>query len=366
MSTSISQRGLTYLGLDVSKNSISCGILRPDEHIADCERIFHDEPSVRRLVRNLGDPTRLRACYEAGPTGYELYRLLMSLGVRTEVIAPSLIPKAPGERVKTDRRDCRKLARLFRAGELTAIRVPSPQEEAVRDLARARADAVADRLRARQRLAALLLRHNKVFRDGRMWTLRHRLWLDGVSFPDAALQTTLDHYRAIVTKREREVEALEADLATWYDRPPFADGVARLGAYRGITALGALVLLSEVCDWRRFATARGFMGFAGLVPSEYSSGERVYRGAMTCTGNHNVRTQLVESAWAYRFPARVTPALARRQREVAPDVVARSWTAQLRLCGRYRHMAARKDRTTVVVGAIARELAGFVWAEMTA
>ena len=232
------------------------------------DRIPHDEASIRRLVGRLGAPRWLRACYEAGPTGYDLARLLHSMGVGCQVIAPSLIPKAPGDRVKTDRRDCRRLARLHRAGELVAIRIPTVQEEAVRDLCRARADLVEDRTRARHRLGKFLLRHGRVWRGGNAWTLTHERWLLAQRFTDPALAATCAHYRAVLDGRDAQLEAIQADLASWYDAAPFADAVHRLAAYRGITRLGALTLASEVGDWRRFPRAAAFTGFCGLVPSE--------------------------------------------------------------------------------------------------
>jgi transposase len=306
------------------------------------------------------------ACYEAGPTGYDLARLLQRLGVRCEVIAPSLIPQASGDRVKTDRRDARKLAVLHRAGQLTAIRIPTPAEEGVRDLCRARADALLDRRRCRQRISSFLLRHGVVFRDGTTWTARHDTWLRARRFDDPAVQRTFERYLAIVDIRDAEVRAIEADLTAWFTDPLFADPVARLSAYRGIDQLGALGLACEVCDWRRFSTASQFMSFAGLIPSERSSGNRVRRGGLTKAGNPNVRTQLIESAWAYQFPARINQAMARRHEGLAPDVVARAWNAQLRLTRTFRRLAARKDNKKLVAAAVARELAGFVWAEMTA
>jgi transposase len=286
--------------------------------------------------------------------------------VRCEVIAPSLIPNAPGDKVKTDRRDCRRLARLHRAGELVAIRIPTPAEEAVRDLCRARADMVEDRTRARHRLSKFLLRHGRAWRGGNAWTLTHERWLLAQRFDQPALAATHAHYRAVLEVRDPQLAAIEADLATWYDAPPFADAVHRLSAYRGVTRLGALTLASEVGDWRRFPRAAAFTGFCGLVPSEYSSGTSTRRGHITKTGNAHLRAQLAESAWAYQHRPAVGLELRDRQQGLDPQVVARAWAAQLRLCGRFRRLAARKDSKNVVVTAIARELAGFVWAEMTA
>jgi transposase len=363
---SVSHLAPTHLGLDVHKDTISVAILAPDRDGPDVERITHDEASVRRLVGRLGDPRRLRACYEAGPTGYDLARLLHSMRVGCEVIAPSLIPKAPGDRVKTDKRDCRRLARLHRAGELVAIRIPSIEEEAVRDLCRARADIVQDRTRARHRLSKFLLRHGRPWRGGNAWTLTHERWLLAQRFDNRALAATSAHYRAVLDARDAQLLAIEADLAAWHDIPPFADAVHRLAAYRGITRLGALTLASEVGDWRRFGRAAAFAGFCGLVPSEYSSGTSTRRGHITKTGNAHLRAQLVESAWAYQYRPAVGLGLRDRQQGLDPQVVARAWAAQLRLCGRFRRLAARKDSKNVVVTAVARELAGFLWAEMLA
>lgn len=355
-----------HLGLDVHKDSISAAILNPGHESPDVERIFHDEESVRRLIGRFPEPRLVRACYEAGPTGYDLARLLLGMGVRCEVIAPSMIPKAPGDKVKTDTRDCRRLARLHRAGELVAIRIPTPTEEAVRDLCRTRGDMVEDLTRARNRLTKFLLRHSRVWRGGSNWTLKHEAWLAAQSFSEPALATTFGHYRAVVLARDAALAAVEADLLPWFDKAPFADGVHRLGAHRGVTHMGALSLQAEICDWRRFGRAASMMGFVGLVPSEYSSGGSTRRGHITKAGNAHLRTQLVESAWAYQHRPYVGSEIARRHEGLAPEVVARAWAAQLRLCGRFRHLAARKNTKSVVAAAVARELSGFLWAEMTA
>jgi transposase len=354
------------LAMDVHKNTISAGLLEPGSNTPVVDKISTDDESVRRLVARYEDPCRVWACYEAGPTGYELARVLRSSGMRCEVIAPSLIPTRPGDRVKTDKRDARSLALLFRAGQLCSVRVPTVAEEAVRDLCRARADMVVDRTRARHRLGKFLLRHGRVWRGGDNWTLKHDAWIATQRFDDPALTATFGHYRATLTAREAAVNAIDADLRLWFKRPPFADPVARLAAYRGITELGALTLASEVCDWRRFPTASMFMGFCGLVPSEHSSGQRTQRGGITHAGNTHLRTQLVESAWAYKARPAAGAVLKRRQEGLDPAVIARAWTAQLRLCGKFRRLDERKANRKTVVTAVARELAGFVWAEMTA
>ena len=364
---SVKHDGDVWLGLDVHKDSIAAAVVGGGEVSPRIEVIGPDTDAVRRLIKKIEvSPGRIRACYEAGPTGYELHRLLTGIGVRCEVIAPSLVPKLAGDRVKTDRRDAGRLVRLLRAGELTAIRVPSRTEEAVRDLCRARADVVADRVRARARLGKFLLRHGKSYPGRSMWTVSYYRWLDQLGFEERALTETFRHYRAVLTDRDTALSAIEADLRPWCGRDPFAAQVHRLGCYRGVAELAGLTFATEVCDWRRFPTAPSFMAFTGLVPSEHSSGGSQHRGHITHAGNAHLRTQLVESAWCYRYPAKVGQQLQRRQAASPPDTLARSWAAQQRLCGRYRRLAARKHIRTVVITAIARELAGFLWAEMTA
>jgi transposase len=366
MPSSVSRSsGPIHVGLDVSKDKIAVGILRWEEQVPDVEVIINEEVFVRRLIDRFPDRGQLRVCYEAGPTGFGLYRLLRSMGIACDVVAPALIPKAPADRVKTDKRDSRRLARLHRAGELVAIRVPTEAEEAVRDLCRARADLVDDRTRTQHRLSKFLLRHDRIWRDT-AWTGKHEQWLLGQHFDEAGLRSTYAHYRAVLAARDAEVAAIEADLAHWYTHGPFADAVTRLAAYRGIARLGALTIASEVGDWRRFPAARTFMGFTGLVPSEYSSGASVHRGRITKAGNAHLRTQLIESAWAYQHRPSIGAVLRRRQDGIDPATAARSWTAQQRLCARFRRLSPRKTSRNVVTVAVARELAGFLWAEMTA
>jgi transposase len=357
--------GLIHLGMDVSVNSIVVGVLRPGEEMPVVDRVFNDEESIRRLIGRFADRRARSACYEAGPGGYELHRLLTSMGVACEVVAPSLIPKGSSDRVKTDRRDAIRLARLHRAGELTAIRVPTPAEEAVRDLVRARADVLGDRKRMQQRLSAVLMRHGRVWRGGSTWTLAHRAWIGQQVFDEPALNRVVATYRGGLAAREAELAAVEAELASWAVAPPLAPTVARLGAYRGIAQLTGMTLAAEVVDWRRFATARAFMGFSGLIPSEYSSGERTRRGQITKAGPVGVRTALIEAAWAYQHRPGIGATLSRRQTDATPQTLARSWTAQQRLHAKYKKMTGRGKPPGVAVVALARELAGFVWAEMT-
>ena len=365
MSSVKRSRAVIHLGLDVHKDSISASILRPRDEVAEVIRISSDLDAVAHLLERFPDPGRVRACYEAGPTGYELHRFLTGRGISCQVIAPALIPRAPGDKVKTDRRDCQRLARLHRSGDLTPIRVPTPQEEAVRDLCRARADLLDDLQRARRRLQSFLLRHGRIYRAGSAWTGLHERWLSTQHFDEPALRLTYAHYRATVSTRQADLDSVEAELKQAGTEPPFTDAVRRLGGYRGVAQLGALTIAAEVGDWRRFPSAGAFMAFTGLVPSEYSSGGAARRGHITKTGNAHLRTQLIESAWAYQHRPIIGTALRARQTGLPADTLARSWTAQLRLCRRFRALAARKNIKGVVVTAIARELAGFLWAEMT-
>ena len=358
--------GLIHLGMDTSKNVIVVAVLWPGEQDPVIERIANEEAAVRRLIGRFADRSVLRCWYEAGPGGFELWRLLASLGVGCEVVVPSLIPKGASDKVKTDRRDARRLARLGRAGELTPVRVPSAAEEGVRDLVRTRTALLADRKRAQQRLTGLLMRHGRIWRDGEYWTVKHRAWLAVQHFDEPALEAAAGYHRAALAVREGELAAIEAELAPWAAREPLAGPVARLGCYRGIAMLGGLSLAAEVVDWHRFPAARAFMSFAGLVPAEYSSGERPRRGHITKAGSQPVRTTLTEAAWAYRHAPAIGVQLRRRQAGADPATLARSWAAQRRLHDRYLHLLHAGKAAPEAVTAVARELAGFVQAEMTA
>ena len=366
MSSVASQAGLIHLGMDTSKNAIVVATLLPGEQSPVTDRIANEEAAVRRLVGRFADRSVLRAWYEAGPGGYELCRLLASMGVACQVVAPSLIPKGSSDKVKTDKRDSRRLARLGRAGELTPVRVPGPAEEAVRDLVRARAAVLEDRKRAQQRLTAVLMRHGRIWRGATYWTRAHREWIAAQRFGEPALATAISYYRATLAVREAELAAVEAELAPWAAREPLAGPVARLGCYRGIAELTALTLAAEVVDWHRFPAARAFMSWTGLVPAEYSSGDRTRRGHITKAGSEPVRVALTEAAWSYRHAPAIGARLRRRQAGAGPATLARSWTAQRRLHARYTHLLHAGKAAPEAATAVARELAGFAWAEMTA
>jgi transposase len=346
----------TFVGLDVHKETIAVAVLRPQTDLPEQHGIPNTPEAVRKLVRSWSAPDRVRVCYEAGPCGYAIFRQLDHLGVSCQVIAPALIPKRPGVRVKTDRRDARDLVRLYRAGELTAIRVPSEEEEAVRDLVRAREDMKQDILRARHRLSKFLLRHGRIY-SGKAWSKAHTTWLNAQKFAHPALTSCLSHYRMTLDLRLSQLEALEAELERWAAREPFAETVGRLICLKGISTLSALTIACEICDFARFGSGDELAAFVGLVPSEHSSGGSERRGSITKTGNAHVRRVLVEASWHYRRRPFVGEALKKRSEGQPAEVLARAWSAQIRLNAKYRRLVGRGKRSTVAVVAVARELA---------
>jgi transposase len=353
----------THVGLDVHRDTIAVAVLAPGETSADERTIPATPEAITRLVRTLRGRGPLLACYEAGPTGYDTQRLLDRLGVPCEVIAPAMIPRRPGSRVKTDRLDARNLARLHRAGELTAIRIPSPAEEALRDLVRVREDLKAERRRARQRIRSFLLQHGRPWTGTAGWSRALQDWAVIQRFDEPAAQATFEVLLAAQSAREAELDLLEGRIVEAAEAPPAADRIARLRCLRGIDTLIAVTIVSEVCDFARFPSAGSFMAFTGLVPSEHSSGMTTRRGAITKAGNRHVRRVLVEAAWAYRHRPAIGVQLRRRSEGQPAEVRAFCWKAQLRLHARYRRLTPIKGSRKAVV-AVARELSGFVWALM--
>jgi transposase len=349
---------VTHVGLDVHRDSTAVAVLRPGVSEPDEWVIPSTPEAYRKLVRRF-DPGTV-VCYEAGPCGYGPYRVFTSLGVRCEVVAPSLIPRRPGDRVKTDRLDARRLARLHRAGELTTIRIPTPAEEAARDLVRVREDLKEDRRRVIQRIKAFVLRHGQRFPNPRGFSARHEAFARSLRFDPPQAQAAFDQLLAAYDTRTIQLRSVDQQLAEMAETPPLAEVVVRLRTLRGIDTLSAVIIAAEVCDLRQFRDARAFMAYCGLVPSEHSSGERTRRGSITKTGNAHLRRILVEAAWAYRHRPHIGAPLGRRQQGQPPEVIAYSWRAQLRLHQRFRRIAAAKNRNIAVV-AVARELAGFIW-----
>jgi len=351
-----------YLGLDAHKVTIEVAIFGEHGPCEEHGQIRNEPGSVGKLIRRLSGPdTRLVAAYEAGPTGYALHRQLTALGVDCMVVAPSLIPTRPGDRVKTDRRDSEKLGRLLRSGDLTAVWVPDEVHEALRNLVRARADAQVDLVRAKHRLSKFLLRQGAAAPAGvHAWSARWESWLNVVAFRHRPDQFVFEDYRATVRSAEHRVKRLEAELREVAKDSRHAPLIAALQAIRGVAFLSAVTIVAEVGDPRRFPTARHFMAYAGLVPTEHSSGASRHRGHITKTGNALLRHVLGESAHHCWRPPRVSYALRARQRDLSPAVVEAAWNAQQRLHLRYRHLSARLGRPKAIT-AVARELAGFVW-----
>jgi len=355
---------ITYVGLDVHKEGIvvavAAGGLRGE--VREYGRIANTPTALDRLLRKLGgDGVSLRFCYEAGPCGYGIQRQISATGHECIVVAPSLIPRRAGDRVKTDRRDAASLARLHRAGELTAVWVPDARHEAMRDLVRARLDAVHSLRRARQRLSGFLLRHGCHY--GRpAWTKLYRRWLSGLKFEQAVHHIVLEDYIAAVeaaeARRDRLTTQIEAMLPDW----TLAPVVAALQTMRGMALVNAATLIAELGDLSRFADPRQLMAYLGLVPSEHSSGTSVRRGGITKAGNAAARRLLIEAAWSYRFPARISRELLLRQENQPKPIRDIAWKGQVRLCARYRKLARTGKPANVVTTAIARELTGFVWA----
>jgi transposase len=357
-------QGSTFVGLDVHQDTIAVAVADGAGAAPRSLGTIPNEPgAVAKLVRKLGPAARLRCCYEAGPCGYGLYRQLAGLGVACAVVAPSLVPTKPGERVKTDRRDALKLARLHRSGELTAVWVPDEVHEALRDLTRAREDARQDLHRARQRLGKFLLRLGRRPPTGvKAWTLRHRAWLAGLRLAQPAQQAVLREELHAIEEAGARLARLEDEIAEQAQAGPHAPLLAGLMALRGVALVTAATLVAELGDLTRFESPRQLMAYAGLVPSEHSSGGRQQRGGITKTGNAHVRHVVVEAAWHYRHPPAVRGKLRRRQIGQPPAVTETAWKAQVRLHGRWRRLLGRGKLRQQAVVAVARELLGFVWA----
>jgi len=356
---------ILYAGLDVHKNSIEVALAEGgrEGEVRRYGRIGGDLDSLDKVVRKLVSTGKeMRFVYEAGPCGYEIYRHLIGRGYECVVVAPSQVPRRSGDRIKNDRRDAMALARLYRAGELTAVYIPTVEDEAMRDLVRGREDAKRDERKAKQRLGAFLLRHGHRYPGRKTWSQAHMRWISDIRMPHPAQQITMHEYITAIHERSDRVDRLTDQirklLTTWRMAPV----VMALQSLRGVALIVAVTTVSELGDLGRFANPSELMAYLGLVPSEHSSGERNRRGKITKTGNNHVRRALVEAAWAYRLPPRVSRVLLKRQEGLPQQICDISWKAQLRLCGRYKSMMARGKTKQVVITAIARELAGYMWA----
>jgi transposase len=355
----------TWVAIDQHKLSLVAATLPASGGQPEVARLENTERAIRRFIERLGGAEGLAVAYEAGPGGYELHRLLHSIGVACDVIAPSLIPVRAGDRVKTDRRDAKKLVRLYRAGELSFVQPPSPMQEGLRDLVRCRDDLRCARTAARHRVVKALLRHGHIYRQGEAWTVRHRAWIESQRLADPLAHAALEYMLTHLGGLDTQIAALDGQLEQIATREPWADPVAWLCSFRGISTRTALGLLAEIGDFRRFAHPRELMSYLGLTPSEYSSGQQQHRGHITKTGNRHARRLLLEASWHYRHRPRQSARAARLQEHVPPEVKARAWQAQIRLHHRHRVLAEHGKRSTVANVAVARELTGFIWAAMT-
>jgi len=354
-----------FIGMDVHKNSIDIAIAESGRtgQVRHYGKINGTLAALNKAVGKLvGKGDRAHFVYEAGPCGYQIYRHLTARGFDCAVVAPSMIPKQSGNRIKNDRRDSLMLARLHRAGELTAVYVPLPEDEAIRDLSRAREDAKSDEKRSKQRLLAFLLRSGHRYSGRSPWSQAHMRWLADIKMAHPSQQIVLQEYIDTINqctlRLQRLTEQIRQLLPQWRLFPV----VQALQSLRGVSLIVAVTTVAEIGDFKRFQNPEELMGFLGLVPSDKSSGEKIKHGSITKAGNSHVRRMLVEAAWAYRFRARVSRALLKRQEDLPQPICEIAWKAQLRLCARYRHFWAKGKVKPVIVTAIARELCGFIWA----
>lgn len=356
---------ITYVGIDAHKKDLYIAMLVGAQEKATTWQVPHEPPAVRRLLKKLEGtaPGPIQVCYEAGPCGYALQRQLTTKRTTCTVVAPALIPRKPGERIKTNRRDATKLVELERAGLLTAVRPPTPADEAVRDVARARDDAREDLQRARHRLGKLLLRRGLHY-HGKNWTRAHRQWIGTLQWAHASERAVVEDYLLAIDQLEARLDTLTTALTDLAETAPYREPVGWLCCFRGIKPLSAMLILAELHDFRRFTSPRALMAYLGLVPSEASSGEKHRRGPITRAGNALVRRVLVEAAWHYQHRPQIGVALTRRRKDQPARVVAIADRAQQRLCTRFRKLTARQMVRNKVVVAIARELAGFLWAAL--
>jgi len=353
-----------FVGLDVHKETIAISVAEGNGgEVRYVGEIANTPEALNQLVKQMRKAdTDLKFCYESGPCGYGIYRQLSDLGWDCKVVATSLIPKKAGDRIKTDRRDSMMLARLLRAGELTAVWVPDNAQEALRDLTRAREDMKHLQRQAKQRLLAFLLRHGKRYSGVSNWTQAHFRWLEKVKFDHPVQQIVLQEYINTVNDGGKRVAGLDREIEQTAQASPTWPVIEALMALRGVNLLTAVTIIAEIGDLRRFSSAPQLMAYLGLVPSEHSSGGSVRRGGITKTGNSHVRRVLVEAAWTYRHAARKTAILQRRAEKTSEAVQEIAWNAQKRLCGRYQTLGNKGKLKVQVCTAIARELTGFIWA----
>ncbi len=367
-SQSATARSIIYIGMDVHKESVTLAVLPAAAKAATrVDRLPNDLPKLKRYLDRLARDGDLRVCYEASGAGYVLHRALRDWGYACDVIAPSLIPKRPGVQRKHDKRDASELARLYRAGELTAVRIPSEAEERVRDVVRCRETFQREILKSRHYILKFLARRGLVFREGTNWCTPHLRWLQHLTTEHSPLATAdrlvFREYHALLEYKRQRRDELDREIARLAELPTLAPMVQRLQCFRGIALQGAMVLATEIVDWRRFERPTQLAAYLGLVSREDSSGDRERKGSITKAGNSHCRHVLVQAAWSYHHRPAISADLKRRQMGQPPAVIAHAWKAQHRLHQRYTHLAYRKQPQIAAV-AVARELVGFLWAAM--
>ncbi len=357
------KKSIRFVGLDVHADTIAVAVAETEGEVRSMGTIPNTPDAVKKLVKKLGTEKALRVCYEAGPTGYVLYWQLTKLGVACEVVAPTLVPVKAGDRVKTDRRDAEKLARCYRAGDLTAAWVPDAAHEALRDLVRAREAAKKDQTRTRHRLSKMLLRQGRRC-TARAWTVTHMEWARRQKFEMAAQQAAYVDYVTEVDHAQERIKRLDAALDEAIEAAPesMRAVIAALQALRGVAKVTAATVVAEVGTLSRFEHPSQLMAYSGAVPSEYSTGRKEWKGSITKTGNAHLRRVLVEASWSYRRGPQLSGEVRKRQEGVAPEIKEIAWKAQNRLCSRYRRLCAKGKPEPQAVTAVARELLGFMWA----
>lgn len=354
---------MKYVGFDVSKNAIAVAIAESGREAARFYgMICNDSTSIKKLLLKLGNKEDLKVCYEAGPCGFSIFRQLEELGISCSVIAPSLIPVKKGDKVKTDRRDALKLAQFFRAGELTEIWIPGEEDELLRDLTRAREDAIQNLLRAKHRLLKFLAKYG-IKKPGNMntWSTRYWKWLRCLTFEEEIRQIVLVEYMTSIEEIDCRIKRFEEEIHRQAEESIHSQLIKALQSLRGVREIAAATIAAEVGSFLRFEKPTQLMGYGGVVPSEYSSGDKVNRGGITKTGNSHLRRILIECAWSYRYKAAMTRDIQKRQEGVPLSIQKKAWQAQLRLCGKYRRMLVKGKGGAKTITAVARELLGFIW-----
>ena len=355
---------IVYAGNDVHQDFIEVAVYRADENDPFIEKsLLNNKAAVQKFYKRLTDEYDVRACYEAGACGYVFHRWLKDTGACCDVIAPSLIPKRSGDRIKTDKRDARKIGRLYRSGELTAVHVPNESEEADRALVRLREQILKEVNQSKQYILKFLQLRGYHY-DGSNWTQKHEVFLRGIKFGNDHERFAFDRYLSMLEFKKIELREVDARIHELSTSTRYAQEVAKLRSFRGIDVISAMSIITEVIDFKRFGEARSFMGFLGLVSSQHSSGGNQRLGAITKTGNRRLRRIFVEAAWHYRHKPAVTNKLKDRQEAVSVEIQEYSWQAQQRLSKKFWRLAGRKNVNVAVV-AVARELSGFVWSLMS-